>query len=84
MRVVYTEFNSLFVIREHADQVLPTVKSPKSCSDVTGAQERGHTGPDWREDGRERGEGSRCVGSRGALGLPQTLHHILPHIIPLP
>jgi hypothetical protein len=82
MRVVYTKFNSLFALREHADQVLPTVKLPTSCSDVTCAQARGHTGPDWREDGREREEGRRCVGSRGTLGLPHTLHPMLPHIIP--
>jgi hypothetical protein len=82
MRVVYTKFNSLFVLREHADQVLPTVKLPTSCSDVTCGQARGHTGPDWREDGREREEGRSCVGSRGALGLPHTLHPMLPHIIP--
>jgi hypothetical protein len=32
--VVYTEFNSLFVLIEHTYQVLPTIKLfPKSCSD---------------------------------------------------
>ena len=79
MRVVYTEFSSLYVLREHADEVLPTVKLHRSCSDVTGAQERGHTGPDWREDGREREEGIRCVGSRGALAY--LIRYILCYLI---
>ena len=88
MRVVYSEFNSLFVLIGHKYRVLPTVKFPKSCSDVTGAQVHGHTGPDWRRDPSERelGGGSRCVGSCGALRLPHcnthtlcSQHHALPH-----
>ena len=88
LRVVYTEFNSLFAPREHENQVLPTVKLPKSCSDVTCAQApplgKGHTGPAYMNDPRhptKSGGGSRCVGSCGALWLPHTLHHMLPHII---
>ena len=58
MRVVY-KFNSLFVLIEHEYQVLPTVKLPKYCSDVTGAQVHRHTGDDWRDDGREKMRGER-------------------------
>ena len=58
MRVVY-KFNSLFVLIEHEYQVLPTVKLPKYCSDVTGAQVHRHTGDDWRDDGREKMPGER-------------------------
>ncbi len=59
MRVVVDKFNSLVVLIDHEYQVLPTVKLPKYCSDVTGAQEYRHTGHDWRDDSREKMPGER-------------------------
>jgi hypothetical protein len=59
MRVVVDKFNSLVVLIEQEYQVLSTVKLPKYCSDVTGAQVHRHTGHDWRDDSREKMPGER-------------------------